>query len=142
MNYGKLENGSLIYAPGAVTKGDTYYCPYPKEMLIEDGWMEIVETPYPSDGKSYNGSWEVKDGKIVRVWTVVPEPEISAREKRERAYTERHIIEYQGSMITVDEANKLWYQYAAEGQEETMSALTKLIAEAKATIRSDYPDEN
>ena len=62
-------------------------------------------------------------------------------EKRENAYEVDTIIEWQGDQITVDGANKLWQAYTAEGKVSTAQELTAKIAEAKAQIREEYPDE-
>lgn len=62
-------------------------------------------------------------------------------EKRENAYEVDAIIEWQGDQITVDDANKLWQAYTAEGKVSIAQELTAKIAEAKAQIREEYPDE-
>lgn len=62
-------------------------------------------------------------------------------EKRENAYEVDAIIEWQGEQLTVDGANKLWQAYTAEGKVSTAQELTAKIAEAKAQIRKEYPDE-
>lgn len=65
----------------------------------------------------------------------------TAEQQREQAYESSAIISYRGQMITVDQANKLWTEYTAEGDTETSSTLQTLIAEAKESIREEYPDE-
>lgn len=45
-----------------------------------------------------------------------------------------------GKMRTVDEANRKWQEYQAEGNSKA-NELTTMIANAKATIREQYPDE-
>ena len=60
---------------------------------------------------------------------------------REQAYETTPLISWQGKMLTVDEANKLWTAYTAEGNVEAASQLTTLITEAKTAIREKYPDE-
>lgn len=80
-----------------------------------------------------------KDG--VLTLTNEAEPVKTPAEVREDAYMNDACIEYGGESITVDEANKLYLQYLAEGNTEKTSALTALIAEAKARIRAEFPDE-
>ena len=65
---------------------------------------------------------------------------MSNAELREKAYEKEKIITYENSLITVDEANKLWLEYQAEGSEKA-SAISALIAQAKATIRARYSDD-
>ena len=60
---------------------------------------------------------------------------------REEAYNTQAVIAWDGSMLTVTEASQEWQYYAAEGNTAKTDALTVLIAEAKASIREQYPDE-
>lgn len=62
-------------------------------------------------------------------------------EKRKRAYKTEKLVEWDGDMLTVDAANKIWQQYAAEDSAKA-AELTTLIAAAKADIRERYPDSN
>ena len=71
-------------------------------------------------------------------WEYIP---YTPEELRERAYETEKVISYEGKMLTVDEANRKWQEYQAEGNIKA-NELTTLIANAKATIREQYPDEN
>ena len=71
-------------------------------------------------------------------WEYIP---YTPEELRERAYETDKVISYEGKMLTVDEANRKWQEYQAEGNSKA-NELTTLIANAKATIREQYPDEN
>ena len=62
-------------------------------------------------------------------------------QKREEAYNTQAIIDWNGSKLTVTGAAQLWQYYAAEGNTAKTDELTALIAEAKASIREQYPDE-
>lgn len=70
-------------------------------------------------------------------WEYIP---YTPKELRERVYETEKIISYEGDMLTVDEANRKWQEYQAEGNSKA-NELTTLIANAKATIREQYPDE-
>ena len=70
-------------------------------------------------------------------WEYIP---YTPKELRERVYETEKIISYDGDMLTVDEANRKWQEYQAEGNRKA-NELTTLIANAKATIREQYPDE-
>jgi len=70
-------------------------------------------------------------------WEYVP---YTPEELRERAYETEKVISYEGAMLTVDEANRKWQEYQAEGNSKA-NELTTLIASAKTTIREQYPDE-
>ena len=73
---------------------------------------------------------------------VQPEPQVlSPRERRELTYETEPLIAYESEQITVDEANKLFLQYAAEGNNSKCSQLQQLIREAKTTIRNTSPDD-
>lgn len=70
-------------------------------------------------------------------WEYIP---YTPKELRERVYETEKIISYEGDMLTVDEANRKWQEYQAEGNSKA-NELTTLIANAKAMIREQYPDE-
>ena len=70
-------------------------------------------------------------------WKYIP---YTPKELRERVYETEKIISYEGDMLTVDEANRKWQEYQAEGNSKA-NKLTTLIANAKAMIREQYPDE-
>ena len=69
-------------------------------------------------------------------WEYIP---YIPKELRERVYETEKIISYEGDMLTVDEANRKWQEYQAEGNSKA-NELTTLIANAKAMIRGQYPD--
>ena len=58
---------------------------------------------------------------------------------REQAYELEKCVEWNGSMITVDEANNMFLEYEAEGNKKA-EELTRLIAAAKSKIREKFPD--
>lgn len=62
-------------------------------------------------------------------------------ELRQQAYENDAIISYNDKMMTVDEAEKLFWQYFPEDN-ECCDELKTLIKNAKAQIREMYPDEN
>ena len=70
-------------------------------------------------------------------WEYIP---YTPKELRERVYETEKIISYDGDMLTVDEANRKWQEYQAEGNTKA-TELTVLISAAKNRIREQYPDE-
>ena len=70
-------------------------------------------------------------------WEYIP---FTPEELRERAYETDKVIRYEGKMLTVDEANRKWQEYQAEGNSKA-NELTTMIANAKAMIREQYPDK-
>lgn len=87
---------------------------------------------------------DIKDGSWLLTNIPLPEPQpepvLSPKEQRERAYETEPLIEYDGDMITVDEANKLFLQYSAEGNTQKYMDLQILIGRAKADVRARFPD--
>ena len=69
-------------------------------------------------------------------WEYIP---YTPKELRERVYETEKIISYEDDMLTVDEANRKWQEYQAEGNSKA-NELTTLITNAKAMIRGQYPD--
>ena len=74
MRYAKLNSGTLEYAPRTVTVGRTHYNPTPDFYLESNGYLPLVETSYPNDGKYYIASWEQQGNKIIRVWIETDPP--------------------------------------------------------------------
>ena len=112
---------------------------------IPDGWAVIpdgMETPnFPFGEVTVD---ETQTPPVVTGWTAgtIPEPETpSPSKQREEAYNTQAIISFGGEMLTVTEASQKWQYYAAEGNTAKMDELTALIAEAKASIREQFPDE-
>ena len=82
------------------------------------------------------------DGTKEKIYMDVPEPKNpTPAQQREEAYNTQAIIAWDGEMLTVTEASQKWQYYAAEGDTAKTDELTALIAEAKAGIREQYPDE-
>ena len=76
MNYAKLIDGNLIFAPRKLTVGDfTVYNPTP-EMLISAGYKPVVYTEPPTVEPGYIAvpGWEENVLEIVQVWTVEQVP--------------------------------------------------------------------
>lgn len=67
-------------------------------------------------------------------WEYIP---FTPTELREKAYETEKLIVWEGNMLTVDEANKIFLQYDAEGNEKA-EELTSLISQVKAEIRARY----
>lgn len=61
-------------------------------------------------------------------------------DKRNYAYKYMLIIDWEGSKITVDQANDIYMQYFIEGNPKA-ELIQPLIIEAKNTIRNMYPEE-
>lgn len=66
--------------------------------------------------------------------------DIAPHEKRSNAYQTLQLISWGESTITVDQANQIYLDYFAEANPKA-DQIQPLIIEAKAYIRSLYPDE-
>lgn len=112
---------------------------------VPSGWAilpDCVETPnFPFGDITVDNT---QTPPVVTSWTPLPIPkpeQPSPAQLREEAYNTQAIIDWNGEMLTVTQAAQLWQYYAAEGASGKTLELTQLIAEAKATIRKQYPDE-
>ena len=114
--------------------------------FVPDGWAilpDTVETPnFPFGNIAVDNSMP----PVVQTWTPLPIPEPepvipSPSKQREEAYNTQSVISFEGEMLTVTQASQKWQYYAAEGNTAKTDELTALIAEAKAKIREQYPDE-
>ena len=135
--YGKIVGGQLEYAPADIIINNTKYIPATEGALKSQGYKEIVYTDYPQDGNTYTEAWTETD-VITQTWVL--DHELIPQERREYCYETEKVIRWGNGLITVDEANKMWMEYMAEGNTEKTAELSALIAEAKADIRERYPD--
>ena len=78
----KLINGQLVYAPRKIQReidGETYITYNPTdEMLAEQGWLPVVESPVPGDapeGYHYEPTYTEEGGEIVQGWVLVQNPD-------------------------------------------------------------------
>jgi len=109
-------------------------------MLKGLGYKEIIDTPYPEDGKHYIFNWKETTKSIKKVWKELPERKpLAPAEYRQAMYETEPTCEYESKLYTVDDMNRLWMIYSAEGSEKAIS-IQKVIAAAKAEIRERYPD--
>ena len=73
MIYGKLVNGVLVYPPATMRRGDgTTIVGYDRNipLLIEDGWMQVVEDARPAEPAS--PVYSIEDGHIRASWELLP----------------------------------------------------------------------
>lgn len=143
MRYAKFISAEQIeYAP--INKiggpGEPTYTPYPEDMLIADGYKIVEETTCPADGKQYYFVWENRATTIHQNWVEAPDTRTPS-EKREWAYENEPCVELDGELITVDEAEKIYYQYFLETLKNQFCLdLKNKIQYAKGQIRKKYPD--
>lgn len=142
--YGKLVNDHIEYAPIDGVFNDIIYKPVPEEILIENGYKEIVNIPMPTDhlekDHHWESSWEETKKKITQVWVQV-EDDTTPIQRRQNAYATRPMIEFGNEIITVDEARSICNEYMYDGTERAKEIITELsvkIAEAKEAIRQEY----
>ena len=123
MQYGKLENGEVIYYQK------------PENVICEDptlrGYKEVVTVAGESNGIS-----ETETQIILTVSETVK----TVNEKRAESYAYDKRISYKGLQLSVDEALKIAYSYNLEGRTEDAQDLTDLILIAKNEIRTEIPD--
>lgn len=99
-----------------------------KEVFIPDQCDDIVEC---------SGEFGINDFFEEGTW--IKNDIISPEEKRKEAYKTDLIITWENKMITVDEANKIFVEYFAEGNSKS-DEIQILIIAAKEEIREKYPD--
>lgn len=143
------ENGShnnqTIY--NATIKVPEGWCLVPESMMPLENYPfgNLTHKTVTNPGSPYGDQYEE-----LEFWEPIPIPEPPAppeptpAEKRRQAYETEPIInwpENSTEMLTVDQANQLWLDYSAEGNEEVAGKLQDFIAIAKASIREKYPDE-
>ena len=89
MIYGKLVDGELRGAPRPIkTENDDVFTNDPA-LLLQYGYKPIILTDFPSDGKSYVGSWTETESEITQVWTEQPQTDEATPEQLEAALHQR-----------------------------------------------------
>ena len=71
--YGKLVNGELRGAPRPIRTADGDVFTNDPALLLHYGYKPIITVEYPSDGKSYVGSWTETETEITQIWTELPQ---------------------------------------------------------------------
>lgn len=82
MNYAKLIDGAIVYAPRKLNVGEAVvYNPYP-EMLVEAGYKPVRYTEAPEVEPGYIAApgWEETEDAIIQTWHVEPEGDIDPSE--------------------------------------------------------------
>ena len=123
MQYGKLENGEVIYYQK------------PENVICEDptlrGYKEVVTVI-----GDVGGITETE----MQIVITIEEIKKTINEKRTEAYAYDKRITYKGLQLSVDEALKIAYSYNLEGRTEDAQDLTDLILAAKNEIRTEITD--
>ena len=123
MQYGKLENGEIIYYQK------------PENVICEDptlrGYKEVITVIGDVGGIS-----ETEYQIII----TTEEIKKTVNEKRAEAYAYDKRITYKGLQLSVDECLKIAYSYNLEGRIDDAGELTSLILAAKNEIRTEMPE--
>lgn len=98
-------------------------------------FAETVEGCVECSKEEYE-QYESKFNEQIETQTAIV---LSPEQLREQAYETRKIIDWEGRKLTVDEANKIWLNYSAEGNEKA-NQISALIVLAKDVIRQEFPD--
>ena len=77
MNYAKLIDGAIVYAPRRLPVGDAVVFNPTEAMLTDAGYKPVVYTEAPAVEPGYIAvpGWEETDEAIVQTWAVEPEPD-------------------------------------------------------------------
>lgn len=144
VRYIKLQSGAsyVIACPEKEGTGvigsdcDTHYTLISADLQQDPNAVKVMQfDELPEDCKPNYWIYNPETDRLEMRYT-------TGAEKRENAYEVDAIIDWYDSQITVDDANKLWQAYTAEGKVDVAKELTEKIAEAKAAIREECPDEN
>lgn len=141
--YGKIIDGVFEYAPTNLEVDLTVYKPAPDYILEEAGYKSVETVPYPDDGNIYASSWTEDENVIRQVWVL--EHSLTPTERREKAYQEDKICEYEGAFYTCDEIESLAVKYLFEDTEsakEIIETLRAILTTAKKHIRELYSEES
>lgn len=135
--YAKLNNGQLTYFTVGETLqiGESLVTNPSIEMIESIGYKEVIH----SEGD--RGVYEDGNYIIIETPSPTPPPVLTPTQERERAYREDKVIEWQGELLTCDEArlNRMSAYYYS-GQTEKLAQLQQLWLEARESIQNKYPN--
>ena len=113
-----------------------------------DRETQILYPEYKIEDGTFFAGWKIEKKPDADDYVDISDDEIAeeapvltAEAWREQAYNTIPCVSFGGAMLTVTQAAQQWVYYAAEGNTSKTDAITALIAEAKASIREQYPDE-
>lgn len=144
VRYIKLQSANGIVVACAENEGtgvvgsdcNTHYVLIKSDIQNSENAVKVMQVDeLPEDCKPFYFIYNPETKKLEPRYT-------TGVELRENAYETEAIIDWQGSKITVDDGNRLWSAYTAEGKVAVAQELTAAIAAAKDEIRKMYPDEN
>ena len=77
MNYAKLINGQIQYAPNPIIVGDRQIGNPPGEVYLAEGYLPVQYTDPPEVEPGYIAvpGWEEQAEAIVQTWTIEEEPD-------------------------------------------------------------------
>lgn len=131
--FGKIENNEVVWAPQELQDNKT------QAFLAGYTYVFDAAIPFDSDIYEYTYTWDA-EGKYYRKHWHKGEDKRLPSVRRKEQYNIRKCVEWNGEILTVDEANQIVVDYTCEGRD--MTALIELIAEQKEIIRKEFPDSN
>lgn len=133
----KLTNGQLHYftVGETIMIGNKLVTNPSIDMLETEGYKEVIHT------EGNGGVYEDGNYIIIETPAPAPLPVLTPAQLREQAYQNDKIIEWQGEMLTCDEArlNRMSAYYYS-GQTEKLGQLQELWMAARESIQLKYPD--
>lgn len=77
MQYAKLINGRIQYAPNKIIDGNTVTYNPPADMLLAEGYLPVrmAQMPEVENGYKAEMNWEQTEDAIIQTWDIVPDPE-------------------------------------------------------------------
>lgn len=112
--------------------------------VVPDGWA-IIPDALVTENFPFGDITTAEINGVMTVTSWIPRETPSAHspapaEQRQQSYSSEAIIEWNDSMMTVNEATTQWQYYAAEGSSKADELQAKIVS-AKADIRARFPDK-
>ena len=89
MNYAKLENGRVSYAPNPILHNGLWYGNPPAAVLEAEGYKPVIYTEPPEVDPGFVAvpEWEDTQTGIIRTWAIKPEPDEISEDRAWRILT-------------------------------------------------------
>lgn len=128
MKMAKLISEAMVEYPPEFKDGISNYHLY-EEKLRADGYLEIIGTTYPNDGKNYQSKYRQIDDKIEKYWLEIVEPPKDYSQLRMAEYPP--ITEYLDAQVKINSGVEA---LVVEGQ-----AQEQFYFDACLAVKAKYP---
>lgn len=139
--YGKLINNKIEYLKMPIVLDGRNIFTNDDSLIKKAGYKELINTPYPTDGKRYvQGEWQETETQIVSTWVEKPYTEEELQE-RYKNLTKQYIAEKYDFADELAVKNNYEYDSANVNYAEEYSEYQQYRIDCKTRARKEVYGE-